>query len=279
VAINRTVSNVQRPPANASFSDSPTDGEISRAHIFTEPLVPTGQTTAEENKALALALQDFLRRSASDEVSALTHFLDQFPGSPWRVSLLTDLGIVYRRTGHFSKALAAWEEAWALGKSQTEPTPRAIADRAAAELAELNASVGRCERLEPLLAELAGRTLHGQAAEKVEDLKRGLWLMRHHPERTFRCGALALDRILVSANATNAHSPKILQSRSTTNGMSLAQVAALAKDVKLDYQMAKRAPGATVPLPVLVHWMVGHYGALIKEDNGRYLDHPGRPGR
>ena len=225
VAVNRTVPNIQRPPATVTFSDSPTDAEISRAHIFTEPLVPTGQTTAEENKALALALQDFLRRSASANVSALTRFLDRFPASPWRVSLLTDLGIVYRRTGHFSMALAAWEEAWALGKGKIEPISRTIANRAAAELAELSARVGRCERLEPLLAELAGRTLHGHAAEKVEDLKRGLWLMQHQPEKSFRCGALALNRILVAAGATNAHNPKILQSCSTTNGMSLAQVA------------------------------------------------------
>ncbi len=271
VAVNRTPPNVQPPPANASFSEDPSDGEIFRARVFTEPLVPMGNTTARENKAIVGALLSFLRRASNDDVAPLTQFLEDFPQSAWRVSLLTDLGIVYRRTGHFSKALAVWEEAWELGKNQTEPNPRAIVDRAVAELAELNARVGRYERLEPLFAEIEGREFHGPATQKVEGARRGLWLMRHQPEKSFRCGPLALDRIRAFHNPADAFDRKIQESRSTSSGMSLSQVAALAKDLNMDYQIANRAPGAKIVLPAVVHWKVGHYAALVKEDNGRFL--------
>src|SRR5207247_7572389 len=64
---------------------------------------------------------------------------------------------------------------------------------------------------------------------------------------------------------------KVRNSRSTTNGTSLAQVAALAKDLTMNYQMAKRAPGAEVITPAVVHWKAGHFAALVKEENGHYL--------
>jgi len=268
---NRTVPNVQRPAGAPSFSENPTDDEFFRARVFAEPLVPTGDTTSAENKALAEALLAFLRRSSNDDVSSITQFFGQFPNSPWRVSLLTDLGILYRRTGHFSKALAAWEEAWKLGKSATQPYPRAITDRAVAELAELNARVGRYERLQPLFAELEGRDLHGPAVQKIEGAKSGLWLMQNRPGDAFRCGPLALDRIRASQNPTAGLAQKIDAARSATNGFSLPQVLALANSLDMNYQMAFRTPGAQVIFPAVAHWKVGHFAALIKEQAGRYL--------
>src|SRR2546422_10768047 len=97
------------------FSDPPTDEEIFRARVFAEPLVPVGgSTSADQNRALAKALLAFLNRRNNDELAVVEQVLADYPKSPWRASLLTDLGIVYRNTGYFSKALAAWEETWTL---------------------------------------------------------------------------------------------------------------------------------------------------------------------
>jgi tetratricopeptide (TPR) repeat protein len=137
VTVNRTARQVDSPPARPVFSDPPTDQEIFRARVFAEPLVPMGATRPEENRALAQALLTFLSRTSNDEVAALTQFLAQYPNSAWRASLLTDLAIVYQKTGYFSRALSAWEQAWRLAKDQTEPNSRAIADRAVAEPLEL----------------------------------------------------------------------------------------------------------------------------------------------
>src|SRR6185503_6193585 len=108
-----------------------------------------------ENKALADAITVYLSRGSSEEVSAFDGFLARHPESAWRAALLTDLGIVYRRSGYFTKALAAWEEAWRLLRTETEPRAKAMGDRAVSELAELNARLGRFDRLEPLFAEIA----------------------------------------------------------------------------------------------------------------------------
>ena len=45
----------------------------------------------------------------------------------------------------------------------------------------------------------------------------------------------------------------------------------MAKDLTMNYQIAKRAPGARVITPAVVHWKAGHFAALVKEENGRYL--------
>jgi len=60
-------------------------------------------------------------------------------------------------------------------------------------------------------------------------------------------------------------------SKSTSKGTSLAQVTRLARDAGLDYQMAKRPLGATVPVPCVVHWKSGHFAALTQEKDGNYF--------
>lgn len=268
---NRGVPNVRPPSIRLAFSEQPTDHEFFRARVFAEPLVPVGATTSGENKALAAALMAFSQRTKHDDVSAVSSFLAQNPQSTWRASLLYNLGILYRRGGYFTKALAAWEEAWVLAKTATQPYARAMADGAIGELAELNARLGRFDRLDTIFQEVQGRDIRGGATEKITGAREGLWLMRNQPEKAFRCGPLALDRILASANSQDAAHQKIFNSRSTTNGTSLFEVCGLANELKMNLQMAKRQPGAKVIVPSVVHWKAGHYAAITKHQNGEYL--------
>lgn len=170
-----------------------------------------------------------------------------------------------------SKALSCWEEAWALGKNVTDPKGKAIADRAVAELLELNARLGRFERLEALFAEIEGRNLDSSVSEKISGARSGLWLMRNQPEDAFRCGPMALSQIGPSPGTTTDFSEKIHTSRSTIKGISLTDVCALANELGMGYQMARRAPGSQVVVPAVVHWKLGHYAALVAEQDGRYL--------
>lgn len=184
VKVNRTVPKVTPPPEAPHFSKEPTDEEIFRARVFEEPLVPLGHpTSVEENEALASALVSYLDGGSSDALGGLEAFLSAHPGSAWRAALLLDMGIVYRRTGYFTKALGAWKEAWDLSKGEIEPKGRAVADRALADLATLDARLGRVEDLEALLGETQGRDIHGSASEKLNQAREGLWLMQHKPER------------------------------------------------------------------------------------------------
>lgn len=260
-----------RPISGPLFSSQPTEAEIRHARIFEEPLLPMGRPSATENKDLARALQTFLRAKDQDDASALTGFLKRHPHSAWRASLLTNLGMVYRKTGYFSRALSAWEAAWEASKKETGLAERALADRAAGELADLRARLGQDERLQALLAELDGRDLRGPATEKMTAAREGLWQIQHQPRDSFQCGLFALTWVRSTLQSETILNIKAEALPVSAQGASLAQLQSLAQQWGLSYGMAKRAHGAPIPTPAVVHWKVGHFGALVKEQNGRYL--------
>src|SRR5262249_52127660 len=221
-AVNRKAPVVTPPGAFPEFSPAPTDQELFQARVFEEPLVPIGGTSSpQENKALASALLQYLKAGNTENLTLLESFLEAHPGSRWRASLLTDMGLVYRRTGYFSKALEGWKEAWSLAKNDPAPMPRAVADRAVAEWAELNARVGRMDVLEPLFKELENREVGGSPGEKLRSAKQGLWLMQNKPEDAFPCGPFGLDPILGFGNASYKLDEAIGKARSTVQRKSL----------------------------------------------------------
>ncbi len=295
VRVNRTLPQVEPPKTALEFSEKPTAQEFFRARIFEEPIVPVGgQPGAAENADLAAALLGYSKRKGPDDFSSLTGFLDKHPQSPWRAALLTDLGLEYYNTAHYSLALEAWEKAWPLAKDATDMKGKAIADRAAGELAFMYARLGRMTELEALLKSVEGRTFVGAATEKIAGAREGLWNMQNKPEISFKCGPYALQRILLSDQRLLTSSPtnammEIANAASTQKGLSLPQVAELSKKVGLNYQMAFRNPltpslspsdGERVSegrvrgdfiVPSVVHWKVGHYAAMVRQEGDRYL--------
>jgi RHS repeat-associated protein len=275
-----TVGNGQNSP-NASpdslgvgrhFSPQPTDQEISTARIFDEPLLPLGgEASAGENRALADALTRYTQRTNLDDFSSLTGFLAEFPQSAWRASLLLHLGTEYYNFGYYSRALDAWEEAWNQSEHVEDSKGKAQADRALGELARMYSKLGRMDELEQLLASTADRRLTGPATQLIHAAKLALWMMQTQPEVSFKCGPLALDQINSRNNPAKAGHPLILQSKSTTNGFSLSQVADLSSRIGMNYQMAFRSPGAPLIVPAVVHWSVGHYAAILERDGDRVL--------
>ncbi|HXR36450.1 MAG TPA: hypothetical protein VN754_10900, partial [Candidatus Binataceae bacterium] len=204
-----------------------------------------------------------------DAVGPLSAFLRSHPASRWRAALYLNLGIIYRQTGHMSKALEAWQRAWDLSKKATDSNARAIADYSVGQLAEFEAYLGRMETLAPLLAEVKGRPMHGAGAANISNASQGLAEMRARPQDAFRCGPMALHRICVLQKRTDGVMA-LENSRSTTRGTSLVQVVELAHKVGLNYQMAYREPGAVLIVPAVMHWKVGHFAAVIKESAGLY---------
>jgi RHS repeat-associated protein len=258
----------------AHFSDPPSDQEILVSGVLPQPLAPIGGAPdARENRTLGRALIQYQRSlgqgAPPDAVGPLTDFLRSHPASRWRAALCLNLGVIYRRTGHMSKALEAWQRAWDLSKKATDANARAIADYAVGQLAEFEAYLGRMETLAPLLAEVKGRPMHGAGAANISAASQGLAEMRTRPQDAFRCGPMALHRICLLQRRTDGVMA-LENSRSTTRGTSLVQVVELAHKVGLDYRMAYREPGAMLIAPAVMHWKVGHFAAIIKESGGLY---------
>lgn len=272
VTVNRTVPAVSRAPLAPVFSARATDAELFRARIFEEPLLPLdGEVVASENQALVNALRAYLALGGRDAVEPLQRFLSAHPQSRWRASLLMNMGLVYRRTGHLLRALRVWEEAWELSKSSTETGPKAIADRAIGELFELNASLGRYERLEELFLAIDGRDIRGSATEKVSNARQALWLMHNRPGESFRCGPLAIDQILRLGKTEHTIPAAVEALKSTKQGTSLLQVKELADAVGLSMRMARREPGAHIYVPSVLHWRAGHFAAIVDQRDDMFL--------
>jgi RHS repeat-associated protein len=183
-----------------------------------------------------------------------------------------------RQSGYYARALASFEESWALSKSATGPAQQALASRALAENVDLNARLGRRQRLDELFAELkqSAHPISGFATEKIVSARQAVWMMQYQPDKAYRCGAMALNRMVAHVKPGAEMQSSILEAKSTERGMSLAQVWSLSRQIKEmpALQMVKRAAGSSpeLPAPAIVHWQAGHYAALIeKGSDGRYL--------
>jgi hypothetical protein len=149
---------------------------------FPEPLIAIGPVSAED----ARALEDFLARQPSrtaPDLAAFQPFLAAHPHSPYRLAMLTDLGLTAYRQGAFSKAIAFLESAFQEGRTSQPQTftQKLLIDRAAGELLRMHARLGHMARLETLLGELGSVPLAGIGAEYAQGAREGLWHMRHDP--------------------------------------------------------------------------------------------------
>ena len=269
--VNRNIPTVEAP-SGFRLSQNPTDEQITRCGLFSEPLVPMASSSAgNDNVDLSAALHRYASRNTAIDVSALTEFCDQHQQSRWRVGVLYNLGHIYYYQGGYSKALAAWDDAWKDGKTATDPAAVALANQTFAALGMMNGRLGRTSQLEELLKEADQRKFLGSSAQEVADLRDALALMKYDPGHSFRCGPLALAEIRRSQHITDAGDQVIRAEKSTSKGCSFVQIANLAAAAGMEYQLAKRDPGAPVITPAVVHWKVGHYAALVQEKNGKYL--------
>jgi len=258
-------------PQKSLFSQNPTAEEISAVRVFEEPLIPMlGSPTSNENSALAQALTTFANRSVLDDFSALTDFISSSAYS-WYPSLSFCLGWEYYHTGHYSKALDAWEDAWLWSKDETDPRAQALADRAIGELAKMYSRIGGFDELESIFDELGTRKLIGPGTELMNGARQAHWMMKNRPEVSFRCGPLALSSMFDVIGGSNSFKRLIFEAESTQKGVALSQVAALGQRVGLATQAGFRNSGAGIPLPCVVHWKVGHFAALLKKSGNLYL--------
>jgi RHS repeat-associated protein len=254
------------------FPLNPTPQDIFQARIFENPLVPVGpDPTPDESAALTAALLGYANRSCPDDFSSLTGFLDAYPTSSWSASLLTNLGLEYYNTGHYSKTMDVWRRAWELAHKATDVKGRAVANRAVGELAYMYGRLGRMTELEALLESVQDRIFSGRATEMICGARQGLWNMQTHPEISFRCGPLALYRIKLSVDPQNPGTELIQASESTREGFSLFELAELSSPLGLHFQMAFREKGAEFVVPSVVHLRVDHFAAIIRKEGDSYL--------
>lgn len=263
-------SGVPAPMLASTLPEAPTDLDFERRALFHERLVPLGGTTSPaENRALASAIRSALSHRELLHTDELEAFLRDHPQSPWRASLLTNLGILWRRAARYTDAMNAWEEAWSLTKAETSWRGRATADRAVSELAYLNAQLGRQRRLSELFAELSIRPPLGAAAERTGLARLGLASMMVHPERSFRCGPLAVGSVWRTLNPRSDVPEAIDATNSTTEGTSFTQLLELSRRVNTPMRAMRRRAGTGFVVPSVIHWQLDHFAAIVATETSR----------
>lgn len=245
--------------------------EFSRLKAqFEEPLIATGPTSPKEDDALFKSLKSYRDRKVEDDFTSLTVFIKQHPHSPWRVAVLTNLGLLDYHYGYFSRGINAWTDAWQAGRTVTDPRGKALVDRAVAELARMHARLGHADELEALFKDMGNRKVTGSATEILTGAHDGLWMMRHDPGVSYLCGPMALKNLLMAQGSTPKDVQFLDDYRSGPHGVTFEQVADLAAKAGFRSQIVHRSPGEPVPMPSIVHWKVNHFAALLGYANGRY---------
>ena len=274
VSANYTLpQNVLKPdePLTITFSKEPKDEEIFRSHLFEEPLVPMeGKYSATENTTLVFAIAAFSQRKEPEDFSVLLKFLNENPDSRWRGALLTNLGLMYRRSGYYNKALETWLKAWHEMKAEKNNKAKLLADRVVAELLSVYCWGGRQTAIDSLLKEINNRPIEGSAGERIISARSALYIMKSRPGVAFKCGPYALNKLYTLKDNSKPFSQKLMDVKSTDKGFSLFELQKLANEIGFKYQMAFRNPGAPVIENAVVHWKLDHYSALLKNDHGLY---------
>ncbi len=252
---------------------APTDFELMATSRLPQPLVPVnGKTTQKENRELVAALTSFYSHKDSSDVNSLTQYVASHPNSPWKVSLLANLGAIYFNSGYPSKALAAFGQAWELGKNATDEKSRMLVDYALGEYALMNGRLGRFQELDALFKQTKGRKLVGPGTVLLKGAREGRSVMQRHPGIAFRCGPFAVETLArVFKTKLGKQLPESERLMSTEQGTSLAQLAKYAPKLGLQVKMVKRSPGAPIILPAVMHWKVGHFSALTQQSSDKYL--------
>jgi len=264
---------VAGPTTDTAFSSQPSDIEFLKYSGLSLPLVPQGETSTDENVALAAALTSHKANGVAYDFTAIDTFLQSHPASPWKAGLLANKGLALRYHGFIGSSFPVFEDVWLLAKDAETPSVRAYADRAIAELIAIKAGLGRQNELGALFAQIEGRSFKGKSAELVANARLGVASMENNPERSFNCGPAALVNVLGEIGHGGAADTRIMAQPATTNGLSLAKVAELADQVGFDqYAVAFRETDeGAYPTPSILHWKEGHFSALLRQDGNRYL--------
>jgi len=240
-----------------------------------EPLVAAGASVPEQEAELRQIIEQFVATNATAADFAVTakpfeDFAAKYPSGPWTMSVLASLGFEYFHDGYFSRALAAWDRAWPMGKGSTVNEVKRLADKVMGERIKLMSRIGRPDAIKALLDEVAERPLTGAATEAVSNGQEALTVMRHNWGAAYLCGPMALRNVLLTQKAGEDQIKTTEDARSGPTGFSLTQLSELATQAGLKHKLIKREPGQPVPVPSVVNWKLHHYAAITREEDGKY---------
>lgn len=217
-----------------------------------------GRIFAESDSALALVPAGpdagAERRGIEGELrSALADFVVQHPQSGWTPSIHVLLGRLGRLRVAYSEAMDHDAQAWALTRDLADPVARRLARQAAGSLGQLLALTGRLGDLDLLEGDVRRSGLAGTLGSDWRwalELRR--WATRN-PGDAYKCGLHSLE-LLGRLTQPGAFRPRdIVETESSTNGFSVADLLTIAERVGLRVQAGLLTDMTELPVPSVMH--------------------------
>ena len=273
-----TTVNRQRAPLavttteTLTFSDPPTEQEITNFRVFPERLTTLGVAdNALENRAILAAMQEYLAAHQPTKTQVFDDFIKRYPTSAWNAALLTNLGLVYRRYGFFTKAITYWERVRDIARHHPQSRTDALIGLAYAELAQINAWLGRADELDQLFADAGNNVYYGVAKEKLSAAQQGRKTMLDEPGIAFKCGPYALERIRRTIKQDEDMHPLIAKFNTKQTGTNLTEVRDLSLAVGTPMIIVHGEINESMPTPAILHWKLNHFSALLEIKNNHAL--------
>lgn len=248
--------------------------QISQQRLFQQPILWVGSAQPDEGESQALLsaldISSAEPNRLTTRIQSLESFIAAYPNSGWTPSIQANLAAYYRSSGRYTKALSAWESAWATLKDFQSGNGRHVADYVLASWSGLLSSLGRLDALRALQTASAGRVLSDLEWERrFSASMRNLKTMQERPGESYRCGTFALISAGRSMGAKfDMEALKKVPSPET--GFSLARLVGLAREQKLDLVPAHRLAGEDLVVPSVAHFRQNHYAAILAYRNGYY---------
>ncbi len=267
---NRRLPTFAAPARTIAFSRTPTAEEIFRARVLPEPLVPIVDDPApDETAALARAIEVYARVGRPDQTGPFEAFLDAHPTSAWRAAVLANLAGVWWTRGAFSRALRAWEDAFALADGAAGRWSEAVAAIAMGNALAALTDLGQPEAIRARLTTLGTRTFSGSAGAKVQAARFAVADQTTAPDNVIPSGTQAVGVVAARADGV---APTLVRPRDGGGqGMTLREVQDAAQAAGLDLVAVRRPAGAPLPVPAIVHFAFQHFSAVVEARDGAYL--------
>lgn len=275
-------------------SAQPTDGEVGSLRLFPSRLRPLDSppessplqgikkllgnspppppSRTVENEAVAPVLRSLQENANGRDTRDLQNFITAHPKSRWTPALRHELARRWFAQGHFTRAVREWEAVWTHVKDLKGDDAVALGDEVLSNLLETCLGLSDVPRLTQLIGEAESRPGSNGLEGKLERAKQSVWLLKHKGGQNVLCGPLALYSIL--RHQERAFTPIRLDTITDdyiATGLPLTELQSYSERYQLGLVMARRAPGAEIPVPSVMHSVGQHYSTLVERDGDQFF--------
>ncbi len=214
----------------------------------------------------------FQRRQMADELdNELESFVTNHSTSVWTPSVHLWLARKSQLRLSYSAAMDHFAQAWTQIRDSQVPAVQHLRIEASGGLAKLLALTGRLAELNELEAQAGINEAEGSSFRDWGwALEMRAWVQKH-PDEAYKCGLHCLDQLGRLTQLGEFKPKAIVETASTTNGFSAAELVAVATRAGLRVHAARLLDANYLPVPSIIHLRSEHF-VVLREQRGDFYN-------